>query len=115
VKVGLLEWAKPWGNVSQAGQGRGYSRESFYRFKELDEQGGEAALQELSRRKPILPTRGAPEIEEAVGGLALEPPAWGQLRGATELAKRGLSISPAGVRWVWQRHDLEHMTKRLRA
>ena len=34
-KVGLLELAKQLGNVSQACKMMGYSRYSFYRFKEL--------------------------------------------------------------------------------
>jgi len=114
-KMGLIKLAEQLGNVSQACKVIGYSRDSFYRFKELYEEQGQEGLRELSRRKPNPKNRVDPAVEEAVLAIALENPALGQLRVSNTLKQDGIFVSPGGVRSIWLRHGLETFKKRLKA
>jgi hypothetical protein len=114
-KVGVLELAKQLGSVSRACHVMGYSRDSFYRFKKLYESGGEAALQDRSRRKPLEKNRVPEHVEAAVIDLAIENPALGQLRVSQALQQKGILVSASGVRSIWLRNDLESFKKRLKA
>jgi transposase len=115
LKLALLKLVNQTGNIAEACEIMGYSRDSYYRIKKLYEAGGEAALADLSHRKPNLRNRVADEIEQSVVELASRQPGWGTMRVANELKNRGLTISQAGVRCVWLRHDLETSPKRLKA
>jgi AcrR family transcriptional regulator len=59
--------------------------------------------------------RNRQDIERAVLRHAREHPDWGQARVSEAVWRKGLRISPAGVRWIWQRHHLETAAKRAAA
>jgi len=113
-KLGLLELAKQLGNVSQACKVMGYSRDTFYRYQELYENGGEEGLREINRKKPIFANRFPDNVERSILTMAIEYPAYGQQRACNELKKQGIIVSPGGVRSVWMRNDLETFKKRLK-
>lgn len=114
-KIGLLNLAEELDNVSKACKIMGVSRDTFYRYKEAVEDGGVEALIEQSRRKPNPKNRIDRKVEQEVVDYALEQPAHGQVRASNELRKRGVFVSPTGVRGAWLRHDLETFKKRLKA
>jgi transposase InsO family protein len=114
-KLGLLELADYLKNVSQACRVMGYSRDTFYRVKDAYESGGLEALKDETKRRPNPRNRVSAEVESAVVTMAVDEPAWGQVRVSNELRKIGVFISACGVRSVWLRHGLETMQKRLRA
>ena len=114
-KIGLLNLAEELGNVSKACRIMGLSRDTFYRYQNAVEQGGVDALVDQSRRKPNIKNRTDETTEAAVVAYAVEQPAHGQVRASNELRKRGVFISPSGVRCVWLRHQLARFKDRLKA
>lgn len=112
-KMSLLELAEYLKNVSGACRVMGVSRQHFYDIKTAYNEQGLEGLKEKSRRKPCIKNRVAPEVEEAVGTLALEYPAYGQVRASNELRRRGILVSPGGVRSIWMRHGLQTFRQRL--
>ena len=88
-KLDVLELARQLGNVSQACKVMSFSRNRFYRFKQLYEQGGELALADINRKgKPQPKNRIDPDIEKKIVEIALDNPALGQQRVSNELRKK---------------------------
>ncbi|ABZ75858.1 integrase, catalytic region [Shewanella halifaxensis HAW-EB4] len=97
-KAGLLNLAEELGNVSRACKVMGVSRDTFYRYQELVEDGGIDALIEKTRRTPNLKNRVDEATEQSVIQYAIDFPAHGQHRTSNELRKLGVFVSGSGVR-----------------
>jgi len=114
-KAGLLNLAEEQGNVSKACKLMGVSRDTFYRYQELVEDGNLDLLINKSRRTPNVKNRLDEETEQAVIAHAIDQPAHGQHRTSNELRRKGVFVSASGVRSIWLRNDLENFKKRLKA
>ncbi|MDK9705883.1 MAG: IS481 family transposase [Desulforhopalus sp.] len=114
-KIGLLNLAEELTNVSRACKIMGLSRDTFYRYKAAVDNGGIDALIDKNRRKPNVKNRVEEAIELAVVDYAVEQPAHGQVRASNELRKRGVFVSPSGVRCIWLRNQLARFKDRLKA
>lgn len=114
-KVGLLNLADELGNISKACKMMGVSRDTFYRYRDAVNDGGVKALLDQSRRVPNRKNRVDQTIENAVIEYAIQDPAHGQVRVSNELRKKGIFVSPSGVRSVWLRNDLANFKQRLKA
>ncbi|MBX3631004.1 MAG: IS481 family transposase [Nitrosomonas sp.] len=114
-KAGLLNLAEELGNVSRACKVMGVSRDTFYRYQDLVEEGGLDALIDKNRRIPNIKNRVDETTEQTVIVYAVEQPAHGQHRTSNELRKKGIFVSGSGVRSIWLRHNLENFKKRLKA
>lgn len=112
-KAGFLNLAEELGSVSRACKVMGFSRDTFYRYQELAQEGGVDALISRSKRRPNLKNRIDPAIEKDVLGHAVEQPTHGQHRTSNELRKTGIFVSGSGVRSIWLRHGVESFKKRL--
>ncbi|WP_186064528.1 helix-turn-helix domain-containing protein, partial [Burkholderia gladioli] len=110
-KIGLLNLAVELGNVSKACKVMGLSRDTFYRYQNAVAEGGVDALFDSNRRKPNPKNRVDDATEIAVLAYAIEQPAHGQV--SNELRRRGIFVSPSGVRSIWLRHELSSFKLRL--
>ncbi|EKQ36554.1 hypothetical protein LEP1GSC025_1152 [Leptospira interrogans str. 2002000621] len=82
----------------------GYSRDSFYRFQELYEKGGELALQDLSRRKP--------NHKKSYRTRKRRWRSTFRLTVNKEHRMNWIIVAPATVRSVWVCHDFGNLSKK---
>ena len=114
-KAGLLNLAEELSNVSKACKIMGVPRDTFYRYRELADEGGVDALINRSRRAPNIKNHTDDATKRAVVDYAVAFPAHGQHRTSNEPRKQGVFISGSGIRSVWLRHNLENFKNRLKA
>ena len=88
------------GNISEACQKLGVSRQHHYDIKSAIEEEGLKGLLEKSRKAPRFANRVSPEIEQKVLDYSLEFPTQGQKRVANKLKKQGIQISDGGIRSI---------------
>lgn len=101
-------------NVARGCKLAGVSRSQFYAMKRAYETYGKEGLAPRVRRKPSMPNRTAVPIEEQILLKRHANPTVSYIRLAGLMTLEGISVTPAMVRYVWQRHGLSTRSARLR-
>ena len=113
-KLEVLALVDKLGNVSAASRQSGVSRDTIYRHLKLVKQGGPDALKRLETPNLRHKNRSDVELEQTVIEFSLENPHLGQQQVSLQLkAKQTIDVSPAGVRYIWLRENMNTMALRV--
>jgi len=113
-RLGILAIAAELKNVARACRLAGVSRSHFYAMKKAYETHGKEGLAPKIRRKPTMPNRTPVPIEDRILLTTYGNPAVSYIRIAGRMTLEGISVTPAMVRYVWQRHGLSTRSARIR-
>jgi hypothetical protein len=111
-RLGILALAAELKNVERACKVAGLSRSQFYTMKKAYEMYGEAGLVPRLRRKPEMPNRTPPVLEQQILLQTSGNPAFSYVRLAAVMESIGIGVSPTMVRYVWKRHGLSTQSAR---
>jgi hypothetical protein len=112
-RLAILTMAAELKNVAKVCRIAGVSRSQFYAMKKLYEIHGKAGLAPRARRRPVMPNRTPPLLEEQILLNTRRNPTLSYIRLSGEMESDGIGVSPAMVRYVWQRHGLSTRSARL--
>ena len=105
-KISILQLAEKLDSISQACKAAGIARSSFYEIKKAYEQFGRDGLVPKPKRKPQMPNEFTEEIVDKILAMTRRFPSYSYTRVAGQLQLEGISVSPGGVRKVWERRGL---------
>ena len=113
-KLDVLALADKLGNVSEASRLSGLSRDTIYRYRRLLKEGGADALKRQENPELRHKNRATEELEKLVVDFSLENPHLGQAQRSLQLKTNySAEISPAGVRYIWLREQMNTAALRV--
>jgi hypothetical protein len=111
-RIGILAMAAELKNIAKACKLAGVSRSQFYAMKKAYQLHGKEGLGPRVRRKPEMPNRTPPMLEEQILLQTRKHPLISYIRLARVMQSEVGSVTPTMVRYVWQRHGLSTQSAR---
>jgi len=113
-KMNILALADKLGNVSEASRISGVSRDTIYRHRRLVKENGKQALKRQINHSHRHKNRTTEELETLIIDFSLLNPHLGQAQVSAQLkVNYEADISPAGVRYVWLRKNMNTSAQRI--